>query len=229
MASFAYYLFNAVIFVPVAVLSLITRVRLFGEWKNLLRAYAYVSLPFIIWDIWAASKGHWLFSQTYITSVRILGLPIEELLFFVTVPFAMMFVWRTLIDKFKQPLVVQYSPLVKKVIIGLIVGLLVCAVFVTQRAYTFCALVAAAATFLNLLQTKYYTDKRFWYFQGLLLVLFVVSNTLLTALPVILYGPQAIVGFRIGTIPIEDFLFNFALITLFLTVFTRGHLLTKAV
>jgi lycopene cyclase domain-containing protein len=41
-------------------------------------------------------------------------------------------------------------------------------------------------------------------------------------LPIITYGSDAIIGFRIGDIPIEDFFFNFAFINLFLLAFTTA-------
>jgi lycopene cyclase domain-containing protein len=38
-------------------------------------------------------------------------------------------------------------------------------------------------------------------------------------LPVITYGAGSYIGFRVATIPIEDFFFNFALLTLFVLVY----------
>ena len=48
--------------------------------------------------------------------------------------------------------------------------------------------------------------------------LFIVNNVL-TSTPIVLYSPDAIWGARVTTIPVEDFLYNFALLSLYLLVY----------
>jgi lycopene beta-cyclase len=54
------------------------------------RRLAVVLLPvlavFLVWDLVAAARGHWWFADRYVLGVRLLGLPIEEWLFFVVIP-----------------------------------------------------------------------------------------------------------------------------------------------
>jgi lycopene beta-cyclase len=54
------------------------------------RTLAAVLLPvvamFAAWDVVATARGHWWFDDRYVLGVRLLGLPIEEWLFFVVVP-----------------------------------------------------------------------------------------------------------------------------------------------
>ena len=45
----------------------------------------------------------------------------------------------------------------------------------------------------------------FWWYQLVVVLIFFVANTFLTALPVITYGDASVTGFRVGTIPLEDF------------------------
>ncbi|MCX7878666.1 MAG: lycopene cyclase domain-containing protein [Ignavibacteria bacterium] len=55
-----------------------------------------IALPFfifILWDIYATSRGHWDFNPDYITGYRIYNLPIEEVLFFIVIPFCGLFTW----------------------------------------------------------------------------------------------------------------------------------------
>ena len=47
-----------------------------------------VALVFIAWDVAATRVGHWSFDQEQTLPVRVLGLPLEELAFFVVVPLA---------------------------------------------------------------------------------------------------------------------------------------------
>lgn len=39
---------------------------------------------------------------------------------------------------------------------------------------------------------------------------FGIFNGILTGIPVVEYNPQAILGWRLGTIPAEDFIYNFS-------------------
>lgn len=43
---------------------------------------------FMAWDVYAVRRGHWSFDTQRVLAFRFLGLPVEELLFFVVVPLA---------------------------------------------------------------------------------------------------------------------------------------------
>lgn len=45
----------------------------------------------VIWDIYAIQSGHWWFNETFVTGWTIGIVPIEELLFFIIVPMAMIY------------------------------------------------------------------------------------------------------------------------------------------
>ncbi|HET9916194.1 MAG TPA: lycopene cyclase domain-containing protein, partial [Candidatus Binatia bacterium] len=48
------------------------------------------------------------------------------------------------------------------------------------------------------------------------LIPFAIVNTILTALPVVRYSSSAIWGVRLGTIPVEDFFYNYSLLSFYL-------------
>ena len=50
------------------------------------RAVAPVFVLFAAWDLFAAARGHWRFSDRYTLGPRWWGLPFEEWLFFLVVP-----------------------------------------------------------------------------------------------------------------------------------------------
>jgi lycopene cyclase domain-containing protein len=55
-------------------------------------------LPFVlffIWDVLVTSRGHWSFNPLYITGLKILNLPVEEVLFFLVIPFCGLFTWES--------------------------------------------------------------------------------------------------------------------------------------
>lgn len=51
------------------------------------RALAPVIVVFYLWDAIAISRNHWDFAESYVTGVVLpLGVPLEELVFFVVIP-----------------------------------------------------------------------------------------------------------------------------------------------
>lgn len=58
-----------------------------------------ISLILIIfggWDIFATWRGHWSFNPEGVLRFRIVNLPVEEVLFFVIIPFCCLFTWETI-------------------------------------------------------------------------------------------------------------------------------------
>lgn len=63
------------------------------------------------------------------------------------------------------------------------------------------------------LGTRLILNKKFWVFWIVMFVLIFVVNGYLTWRPIVLYGDPFFLHIRLFTIPIEDFLFGFSLIT----------------
>lgn len=66
---------------------------------------------------------------------------------------------------------------------------------------------------LWVLRTRLLTRRAYWVAYAIVLFFQLVTNEWLTSQGVFDYGPDAIIGWRIGTAPVEDFLFGFALVT----------------
>lgn len=219
MHNYVYFIFNIIVLAPVVILSIVTDVKPQKNWRGLLLAYLFVSLPFVVWDIWAASAGHWGFNGKYILPGQLLGLPFEEILFFFTVPFAMMYVWGVINKHVTNKKIKIVWPSVFLLAIATIS--LVLTVVYWPNGYTRSAMLATMLSLIFIVWSGLAKSLRFWVFQMVLLAIFVVFNSILTALPVITYGENSIIGLRVGTIPLEDFWFNFALINLFLVVYNK--------
>lgn len=217
MRSVTYLIINSLIFLPVLILSFRTDVKPHRHPVALLIAYLLVSVPFIIWDIWATGSGHWSFNSNYILGPELMGVPLEEWLFFITVPFAMIYTWgvvKIYISDKPAPLAWPFLGF------GIIGGLSIWMLLNNwSNGYTRSAAIAALITVCIGLFIGLSFTVRFWTFQIILLSLFLIFNSVLTSLPIIIYGVDAIIGLRVGTIPVEDLFFGFALVNLFLYVF----------
>jgi len=85
-----------------------------------------------------------------------------------------------------------------------------------MKEYTLVAMVSVLFVVLldRLLRTRLTGRAEFWIFIGVMFGFKLVFNGYLTWRPIVLYGEQFFLNVRLGTIPLEDFLFGFSMITL---------------
>ena len=89
MQQYAY--FGVLLFVVAGSgwLEFVVRTRVLQRARRFALAVAPVVLVFLVWDAYAISQGHWTFDAARTTGVVVVaGIPLEELVFFLVVPFA---------------------------------------------------------------------------------------------------------------------------------------------
>ncbi len=67
-------------------LELVLKAGVYRRPRRWLATLAPVLLAFGLWDWLAIRRGHWAYSRRWTTGVELLGLPLEELVFFLVVP-----------------------------------------------------------------------------------------------------------------------------------------------
>jgi len=84
-----------------------------------------------------------------------------------------------------------------------------------MKEYTILAILFAVLSVIldRFLKTRLMSDKRFWKFWAVMFAVICVVNGYLTWRPVVVYSEAFFLGIRLFTIPIEDFLFGFSLLT----------------
>ena len=202
-------------------LSFDKKVAFYTYFKSLFFAIVILGVVFIPWDIWFADKGIWGFNDEHLLGVYLFKLPIEEWLFFITVPFSCTFIHYVLKAYFKNPIPLGFST---RFWYFLSVALLVIGIWNFDQWYTLVAFVLSATavaiiTFLNI-----HFMKDFLMTYVVCFVPFMIVNGILTGgfteNPVVWYNPDHIIGLRIGTIPIEDSVYNLLLVVI-ITFFTN--------
>lgn len=173
-------------------------------WKPLFWAILLPGIFFIVWDVAFTKLGYWSFNPDYTFDVRVLGLPIEEWMFFVVIPYCSLFVYEVL--RFYFPKLV-FNQQVKTFLYTISIILLVTGVFEFGVWYTFISLTTSAVFLLVILSQKSLYPHLTHFLLAYLIAcipMFLV-NGVLTSMPVVEYNGQYFSNFRIGTIPAEDF------------------------
>lgn len=68
-------------------LEFVFRARVYRRPIRFVRALGPAFVLFVVWDVIAIQRGHWWFTERYVTGLRAPGnIPIEELAFFVAIP-----------------------------------------------------------------------------------------------------------------------------------------------
>lgn len=214
-----YFLINIAIIIFPLILSFLPQYRSFyHHWRQLLGSILLVGLIFILWDILVTSQGHWNFNPTQVFGLRLLHLPLEEWLFFITVPFSCLFLYQALKNHFQARILKPNLHLPLKVFAAIS---LFAAISVYPLAYTQLVLGFTALTiiFILIIFPGLFRRLAYWVYAAFGLGLFILFNSWLTGIPVVTYNPAVILNLRLGTIPIEDFLYNWSLLTLYAFVY----------
>lgn len=198
-------------------LSFEQKVRYYRKFPRLLLSILIAAVPYIIWDSYAAIRSDWMFNKKYILGIRVFSLPVEEILFFITVPFSSIFIYESLRVYIPEKTIKLNSMVFFAA--GIIVVLISFVFF--DRYYTFTVLVFTGAFLIisSIFFVEIIKSKIFWIFNGVMYIPFLIFNYILTSLPVVMYSGKAVIGVRFLTIPAEDFLYSFSLLSFYLSVY----------
>ncbi len=179
---------------------------------SFLKASILVAVPFIVWDIYFTKLGVWWFDYSYTTGVSFFGLPIEECLFFVCIPFSCVFTYYCLNRFMNWKKLEGLNTIISCFFILLMTVSIVC---FYDKMYTALTSVVLLATFIYLqfiARVNWVTKAIVVY--TILLFGFLPVNGVLTGSgidsPIVNYNPNEFLGVRIGTIPVEDWFYGLA-------------------
>jgi lycopene cyclase domain-containing protein len=212
-----YTLLNLLILAGPFFLSFDKKVAFYKRWPALFGSTVIVGTLFIVWDVIVTDIGHWSFSEQFAGTFRIFLLPPGEWLFFIVVPYACIFIYECVRAYTKER--TWNVPL--WIYAVLFLGGLSPLIFFPDRGYT----VINGIVFSNaVLLVVFFVRKKFnssWTLISLLIsyMPFIIFNGIFTGLPIVSYNPDAIIGLRITTIPVEDFIYSLTLLTMGYTVY----------
>ena len=180
------------------------------------KANFLVATVFILWDIYFTSIGIWGFSPKYTTGLKIANLPIEEILFFVCIPFSCLFT----IHCFRIFFDLKWNERIEQIFVfAFALTLFIIGIIFREKAYTSSTFISTAIVLFFL---KFYAKVNwlgaFFSIYPVLLVPFFIVNGILTGTglesPVVWYNNNENLGIRLGTIPVEDIFYGLELMLL---------------
>ena len=205
-----YLIFNALVALgPVVALLFVPKIRKPAVIPTLI-ALAFPALGFVLWDI-AVTGIFWTFNSAFTLGPRIGGVPLEEVLFFFTVPFGCLVLWANWARVHDTK---NEHTLVPAVLLLLSVPITIWSVWV---GWYYTGIVSAV--FVVVVIIDYVCKIRLWWrsafhsFSLVVILLTFVFNLYLTARPVVLYNAAMKSNLTILTIPAEDFVYGLVLIS----------------
>ena len=91
--TYTYLLVDTFCLAGPLLLSFYPKFRFYTNWKYFIIPCIIVGALFIAWDVLYTSLGVWGFNHRYTLGHSLLGLPLEEYLFFLCIPFACVFTY----------------------------------------------------------------------------------------------------------------------------------------
>lgn len=214
MTSYTYLLVNlGSVLVPL-LFSFESKVGFYKKWKYLFPALFIPAVAFLVWDSIFTAQGVWGFNQEYLTGIYLHNLPLEEVLFFICIPYCCVFSYEVLNYFIQKDVLGNYARHGSTILTYILVA---AAFQYSDKAYTFWTSVLTSAFLLLhlvILKKEYWSRLVFAYL--VILIPFFIVNGILTGTglenPVVWYNNEENLGIRLLTIPIEDAIYGFLLI-----------------
>ncbi len=211
---YLYFIHHALVFIPVFLVTLVyTRFYQadFQFRKVWLLPTFLVAALYIFWDLLFSHLRIWGFNEKYTSDLRIGFFPMEEILWFLVIPFACLFIYTLIAKKeIKKPINAGWIYMVIASVAGLF--------YIWQFDRLYSATAAGSVILVLLYSYVYFNDGIYNYFKTFIVMcipLFLFDGLLtgmFTQEPVVVYNPLEFSNIRIVSIPIEDFMFGFSYI-----------------
>jgi lycopene cyclase domain-containing protein len=197
-------------------LSFDKKVRFFTVWKRLFPSVFIVGLFYLTADIMFVKSGIWGFNPLYHSKIIILGLPLEEWLFFIFIPYACIFIHHVFVSYFPDTIL---SDKFIRIFSGiLIVALFIVVILNYNKTYTAFNFIMLIISLILALFNRTQILNRYFISFLIILIPFFIINSILTGTfiqnEVVWYNNSENLGIRLLTVPIEDIGYIFSLILL---------------
>ena len=196
------------------------------NWRAIFASTAIVGSIFLMWDELFTALEVWGFNERYLSGFYLGRLPIEEYGFFITVPFACLFIHEVLRYFVPRDILFPYRHALTWffLILSGVLGIYFYPRIYSSSVFFLCALLLV----LQLLIFRSNWLGRFYLTYIVCMIPFTVLNGWLTGAfteePIVWYNNFENANLRLGTIPIEDAFYQLAYLMLIVWIYERNKL-----
>lgn len=209
-----YIVLNIASFIVPFVYSFEKKMRFIKWWKSVFLSIFIVAFFFLVWDVFFTKMGVWGFNPEYHVNFTILGLPLEEILFFICIPYASIFTHYAV--GYFYPNLQLSKKVTNYITIILFLISAIVLIFNTDKWYTFINLLVFAGLLVYAFITNNAILQKFYITFLVILIPFFIVNGILTGSfihdEVVWYNDNENLGIRLFTIPIEDAFYAFSML-----------------
>jgi lycopene cyclase domain-containing protein len=192
----------------------------YKNWKYLWISTGITAFLFLVWDEWFTQMGVWGFNPEYVTGMYLGKLPLEEVLFFICIPYACVFTYDALNYLVKKDRLAPYSQGISIFLMGF---LLIVGVMNLDKWYTSVTFIATALflVFITWVWKPAFMGRFYFAFIIILIPFFLVNGVLTGSWiegEVVWYNNTENLAIRMGTIPFEDTFYGMLMILMNISI-----------
>lgn len=206
-----YLILNIASFIVPFAYSFEKKMRFIQWWKSVFLSIFIVGIFFIVWDIIFTRQGVWGFNPDYHIGLNLAGIPIEEILFFICIPYASIFTHYAFLYFFENTRL--SDKLTKFISISLIFIAIFVLFYAFPKKYTTVTFgIFILLMFYSLLRNTTILSQFFITLLIILIPFFIVNGILTGSFienEVVWYNNDENLNIRLFTIPIEDAVYAF--------------------
>jgi len=209
-----YLILNIASFIIPFAYSFEKKMQFIQWWKSVFLSIFIVAFFFLVWDVIFTQQGVWGFNPKYLLGFYLFGLPLEEILFFICIPYASVFTHYAVgyffpalkLSEFRA----NYITIILFLIAIFLLFLNIDKWYTSINLLVFCLLLAYSFITRNEILQKFYITFL------IILIPFLIVNGILTGSfiegEVVWYNNEENLGIRLFTIPIEDVFYAFSML-----------------
>ena len=207
--KFTYLLVDLLCIAFPLVFSFLPQIKFYRQWRFFVLPCLITAVFFLVWDVLFTRAGIWGFNPAYVMGIYFFGLPLEEYLFFICIPYACVFTYYSVVKLLGLPAFHKSAIYLSWFFI---IFLVVAGLSQLARLYTSITFISLSFFLLFVLYKKVS-----------FLPSFFVANGILTGTgpdaPVVFYNNHYNSGIRMLTIPFEDTFYGMLLMLMNVTGF----------
>jgi lycopene cyclase domain-containing protein len=217
MEKYTFLFIDVLVFFIPMLLMLDKRFKSKKTFNQIVPGLLLMAALFTVWDLVFSHLLIRTFNPTYVIGYYFLGIPFEEYLLFLLIPFTVTVIYEYMLNLFPERMHQQSGNTFATILALLFLFL---AIAFRQHQYTFYTCIFSSL----LLQFNVYFLKsaflgRYFFVFAVALVPAMLIHAVLTSHPIIQYSNTGISGIKIGTIPFEDIVLFLLQTLLVITIF----------